>query len=93
MTEAARKLTAVFEAFRRGGPNLKATHLQVMDELGLPEPAAAKWKEKIETECDEAAPLKAKRKAEGPPKLRRRPIVVPDEGPPNNSGGPQCFWE
>jgi hypothetical protein len=78
MTEVARKLTAVellerfandIEAFHRGGPNLRAAHLQLIDELGLPEAAAAKWKEKVDVEWD-AAELKAKRRAEPHPWLR-----------------------
>ena len=77
MSEVARKLTAVdllerfakdIEAFHRGGSNLKARHLQLVDELGLPETAAAKWKEKVEVEWDEAEQLKAKRRVEARPK-------------------------
>jgi hypothetical protein len=78
MTEVARKLTAVellerfakdIEAFHRGGPNLRAAHVELIDELGLPEAAAAKWKEKVDVEWD-AAELKAKRRAEPHPWLR-----------------------
>jgi hypothetical protein len=70
MSEVARKLTAVellehfakdIEKFSSGGSNLRTAHHQLIDELGLPEAAAAKRNEKVDVEWDGA---EVKRKAD-----------------------------